>query len=50
MVEEFTGRELVGQENLADFYASYKSPDEYCCLFVIDKEFVNFVYIPYPNE
>ena len=29
---------------------SFKDPDEFCCLFVIDGEFTRFVYIPYPID
>ncbi len=50
MLEEFVQRKLVDGDKLEEFYAAYKNPDEYCCLFVVDEDFVNFVYIPYPEE
>lgn len=47
-LDEFTQRGLV--EDPEKFTQSYKDPDEFCCLFVIDREFMNFVYIPYPED
>ncbi|MEM6643626.1 MAG: hypothetical protein AAF616_11660 [Bacteroidota bacterium] len=47
-LEEFSQRGLVDDEKV--FQANYKDPDEYCCLFVIDQEFTNFVFVPYPSE
>ena len=29
---------------------TYKDADEFCCLFVLDKEFTNFVFVPYPED
>ncbi|WP_226388761.1 hypothetical protein [Penaeicola halotolerans] len=49
-IDEFVQRKLVDSEMLDEFKKTYKDPDEYCCLFVIDEEFTNFVFIPYPNE
>jgi hypothetical protein len=47
-LDEFVQRELIEHEE--DFKAAYKDPDEFCCLFVVDKEFTNFVFIPYPED
>jgi hypothetical protein len=49
-LDEFVQRELVGKEKEEDFKKTYKDPDEFCCLFVIDKEFTRFVFIPYPED
>ena len=49
-LDEFLQRELVGKEKEEDFKNTYKDPDEFCCLFVIDKEFTRFVFIPYPED
>ncbi len=49
-LNEFVQRELVTPEKEEDFKKTYKDPDEYCCLFVVDEEFTNFVYIPYPVD
>lgn len=48
LLEEFTQRGLV--ENEDDFKKAYLNPDEYCCLFVVEPDFTNFVFIPYPEE
>lgn len=48
LMEEFTQRGLIGEPDA--FRKSYKNPDEYCCLFIVDEEFVNFVYLPYPED
>jgi hypothetical protein len=49
-LNEFVQRELVTPDKEEDFKKTYKDPDEYCCLFVVDEEFTNFVYIPYPED
>ena len=47
-MEEFMQRELIEKE--ADFKSVYKDPDEFCCLFIVDPEFTNFTFIPYPVD
>lgn len=47
-LEEFSQRQLLEDENL--FKEAYKDADEYCCLFIVDQEFTNFVFIPYPED
>ena len=47
-LEEFVERGLI--ENDEDFKEVYKDSDEFCCLFVLDKDFVNFLFMPYPEE
>jgi hypothetical protein len=49
-LNEFVQRELVAKEKEEDFKNTYKDPDEFCCLFVIDKAFTRFVFIPYPVD
>jgi hypothetical protein len=49
-LDEFVQRELVATDKLEEFKGTYKDPDEFCCLFVVDKAFTNFVYIPYPED
>ena len=49
-LDEFVQRDLVLEPRKEDFIKTYKDPDEYCCLFVVDQEFTNFVYIPYPID
>ncbi|MBB6458941.1 hypothetical protein [Flammeovirga kamogawensis] len=48
--EEFLQKELILADKFEEFKKSYKNANEFCCLFVIDDEFVNFVYIPYPLD
>lgn len=49
-LDEFVQRDLVAKDKEEAFTQSYKDPDEFCCLFVIDKAFTRFVYIPYPED
>ena len=49
-LDEFIQRNIVESKNIKDFEEAYKDPDEFCCLFVVDQEFTNFVFIPYPEE
>ena len=49
-LDEFVQRELVDKDKQEDFKNTYKDPDEFCCLFVVDKEFTRFVFIPFPED
>ena len=49
-LDEFVQRELIAKDRENDFTETYKEPDEFCCLFVVDKEFTRFVFIPYPED
>jgi hypothetical protein len=49
-LEDFMQRQLVLEDRVEDFKAAYKDPDEFCCLFVVDGDFQNFVFIPYPED
>ncbi len=49
-LEEFLQRGLISPENEEVFTSNYKDIEEYCCLFVVDGQFTNFVFIPYPEE
>lgn len=49
-LDEFVQRGIVDNEKQKDFKEAFKEPDEFCCLFVIDKDFTNFVFIPYPED
>ncbi|MBX9851711.1 MAG: hypothetical protein K2X86_08125, partial [Cytophagaceae bacterium] len=49
LVEEFVQRKLVVEDKLQDFKNAYKNPEEFCCLFVVDADFTNFLFIPYPE-
>lgn len=47
-LDEFVQMKVVEHEQ--EFKAAYKNPDEFCCLFVLDDEFTNFIFIPYPED
>ncbi|MBS1544005.1 MAG: hypothetical protein JST14_10255 [Bacteroidetes bacterium] len=49
-LDEFIQRELVAKDREEDFRKTYKDPDEFCCLFVIDRDFTRFLFIPYPED
>lgn len=49
-LDEFAQRGIIDKEKEVAFRESYKDPDEFCCLFVVDKEFTKFVFIPYPED
>jgi hypothetical protein len=49
-LDEFVQRELIAKDKEESFTSTYKDPDEFCCLFVVDKEFTRFVFIPYPED
>jgi hypothetical protein len=49
-LQEFIDRQLVAEDRIEAFKATYKDPSEFCCLFVVDGSFVNFMFIPYPDE
>jgi hypothetical protein len=49
-LDEFLQRELVASDKVDEFREAYKDPDEFCCLFVIDRQFTSFVFIPYPED
>ena len=49
-LDEFSQRLLVKPEKLEEFKSVYKDPEEFCCLFVIDEDFQNFIFIPYPED
>lgn len=49
-IDEFVQRKIIDEEGLERFKNTYKDPDEFCCLFVVDKEFTNFLFVPYPED
>jgi len=49
-LHEFLERGLISPEGENDFKNNFKDPDEYCCLFVVDETFTNFVFIPFPVD
>jgi hypothetical protein len=49
-LDEFVQRQIISEEKIEDFKSAYKNSDEFCCLFVVDQDFTNFVFIPYPED
>lgn len=49
-VDEFLQRKLIEEDRLGAFVDTYKDPDEFCCLFVVEPDFTHFLYIPYPED
>jgi hypothetical protein len=47
---DFKARDLITEHQEPLFRDSYKDPEEFCCLFVIDGDFAKFVFIPYPED
>lgn len=47
-LEEFNQRGLIEDEKM--FIEAYKDPDEFCCLFIVDQLFTNFIFIPFPED
>ena len=50
LLDELVQRGIIDKDKEQAFIDNYKDPDEFCCLFVVDKEFTNFVFIPYPED
>lgn len=49
-LQEFVDRRLIGEESIELFIENYRNPEEFCCLFVIYKDFAGFVFMPYPED
>ena len=49
-LDDFIQRKIIEKDKIEDFKKNYKNPEEFCCLFVIDGDFTNFVFIPYPED
>ena len=47
-LDEFVQRAIIDKAD--DFKSNFKDPEEFCCLFVMDNDFTNFVFIPYPID
>ena len=47
-LEEFVQLELIEKEDL--FISAYKDPDEFACLFVVNGDHTQFIFIPFPED
>ena len=43
-------KELIAEENMELFVQNFKDIEEFACLFVVDGQFTNFVFIPFPED
>ncbi|MFQ3575761.1 MAG: hypothetical protein SNJ77_04930 [Cytophagales bacterium] len=50
MMEELGAVFFDSEDSLNNFMNVYKDADEYCCLFVATPEFMNFIFLPYPED
>lgn len=46
-LEEFVSKNLIESSKVDDFKKIYKNPELYICLFVLEKDDANFIFIPY---
>ena len=49
-LDEFVERQLIDKDKTEEFKKNYKDSEEFCCLFVVDRSFTKFVFIPYPVD
>lgn len=49
-LDYFLQLKLIDKNKVEAFKENYKDPDEFCCLFIVDEGFTNFVYVPYPVD
>ena len=49
-LEEFIERGIIKKELKERFIKTYKTPQDYMCMFVIVPEGANFVYYPYQKD
>lgn len=49
-LENLIGHQIIAENLTEKFLATYKDPDEYACFLVMDKDFMKFIYIPYPVD
>jgi hypothetical protein len=49
-LEDLVAKNIIQAKE--EFEETYKNPDEFICLLVIDEEndFIKFIYIPFPEE
>ena len=49
-LEDLLQRTVISEDRVEAFKAAYKNIDEFACLLVVDREFLNFIFVPYPAE
>jgi len=45
-LEEFVAKQIINTDRVDNFKSVYKSPDQFLCLFVVDKSGATFVFLP----
>ena len=45
-LEEFVTKQLIAEEKVADFRKTYKDPTTHFCLFLVEEESAEFIFIP----
>ena len=45
-LEEFVTKQLIQEDKVDDFKSVYKDPKTYICIFVIQAETANFIFLP----
>ena len=50
IVNEFIEKKIIEAEKFHEFQEIYKDADEYCCIFVAEGDFINFIFLPYPED
>ena len=45
-LEEFVTKQIIDNDKVDNFKSVYKSPNQFLCLFVIDKSGSTFVFLP----
>lgn len=45
-LEEFVAKNIVFDYKIEEFKKTYKSPDEYLCIFIVSELGTQFIYVP----
>lgn len=45
-LEEFTAKQLIAEEKVQEFKATYKNPDAYICIFSLSELGAQFIFLP----
>jgi hypothetical protein len=49
-LEEFVNKNIINEAMVDNFKEVYKDPEKHMCLFVIDKDAVNFMFKSYEKN
>lgn len=48
-LEEFASKQLIKDEKLRDFKATFKNPEFYYCFFILSELGAEFIFMPHPD-